>query len=69
MGDYVLSVGANLAIALPGDSNADGRVDFADFLILSGAFGTRGSWQTGDFDGDGWVGFSDFLVLSGSFGS
>ena len=67
-GSYALSVGAEL-VSTPGDANRDGQVNFADFLILSVAFGTEGGWPSGDFDGDGVVTFSDFLVLSSNFGS
>ena len=51
------------------DLNGDGRVEFADFLILSDAFGDTvppfGSGSA-DIDGNGAVGFSDFLILSAS---
>lgn len=53
-----------------GDTDLDGDVDFADFLQLSGEFGTsQASWADGDFDGNGQVEFSDFLALSGNFGA
>ena len=53
----------------PGDTNLDGTVDFADFLIFAANFGTTGaSWSEGDFDADGSVGFTDFLLLSQWFG-
>lgn len=68
-GRYALSVGAESVVSTPGDANRDGQVNFADFLILSVAFGTEGDWPSGDFDGDGVVTFSDFLVLSSNFGS
>lgn len=68
VGSYVLSLRQSQALHLAGDTNFDGQVDFADFLILSGAFGTQGTWDVGDFDGDGLVGFSDFLLLSANFG-
>lgn len=53
---------------LRGDTNLDGRVEFADFLVLSRNFSGTGGWGDGDFDGDGRVLFSDFLVLSRNFG-
>ena len=58
----------NVTLALLGDTNLDGSVEFADFLRLSSAFGTQGTWVDGDFDGDGEVAFPDFLALSGNFG-
>ena len=52
-----------------GDTNLDGEVDFADFLVLSNNFGKTvdAVWADGDFDGDGKVEFADFLILSGNF--
>lgn len=52
-----------------GDANLDGKVDFADFLVLSENFSTAGGWSEGDFDGSGDVAFSDFLLLSNNFGN
>ncbi len=55
---------------LAGDVDGDGSVAFADFLILSNAFGTMVDPNTsGDLDGDGSVAFSDFLILSNNFGA
>ena len=56
-------------LAQPGDVNADGSVNFADFLVLSQNFGSNGSWPDGDFGNDGMVSFSDFLDLSENFGT
>lgn len=54
------------------DLNGDGQVGFADFLILSDAFGdsvpqfgNRGA----DINGNGIVGFEDFLILSANYGA
>lgn len=55
--------------AVPGDTDGDQDVDFADFLIVSGNFGEAGIWTDGDFDGDGLVAFGDFLQLSSNFGA
>jgi hypothetical protein len=41
-------------------------VDFADFLIFAGVFGTTGS--VADLDGSGVVDFADFLIFRQSFG-
>ena len=41
------------------DFNADGRLDFSDFLIFANAFGSADSRF--DLDADGRVGFGDFL--------
>ena len=52
-----------------GDADFNGRVEFADFLTLSGNFGLDGAfWSDGDFSADGRVAFADFLILSGNFG-
>ena len=52
-----------------GDINDDGEVSFADFLILSAAFGSDvDPFTNGDVDGTGNVAFADFLVLSSNFG-
>ena len=53
-----------------GDSNVDGKVDFADFLIVSGSFGESDKgWADGNFDADESVLFADFLLLSARFGT
>ena len=52
-----------------GDLDGNGVVEFADFLILSGNFGTQvSSHAEGDIDCNGTVEFADFLELSGNFG-
>jgi hypothetical protein len=52
-----------------GDTNGDGKVDFADFLALAANFGTGQGWNEGNFDGseDG-TQFADFLTLAANFG-
>lgn len=53
-----------------GDSDFDGRVTFADFLILSSNFEREGAaWPDGDFNWDKRVDFADFLVLADNFGA
>ena len=54
------------------DFNGDGRVDFADFLLLTAQFGL-GQSDPGydaryDLDGDGTIGFGDFLIFGRAFG-
>lgn len=51
-----------------GDLDLNGRVEFADFLVLSTNFGKSASYAEGDADGDGVVGFADFLLMSTNFG-
>lgn len=51
-----------------GDLDEDGVVEFPDFLLLSGAFGSDVEpFTVADIDGSGSVDFQDFLVLSGNF--
>ncbi|MDP9175238.1 MAG: hypothetical protein M3O30_15425 [Planctomycetota bacterium] len=58
-----------ITYAFAGDANLDGRVDFADFIILSNNFGTtRTNWDQGNFNYDGSVDFADFVILSNNFG-
>ena len=61
---------SDLKKTLPGDTDFNFKVEFADFLTLSGAFGSPGpnGWGLGNFDTDTDVDFADFLKLSGNFG-
>lgn len=59
--------------SLHGDTDLNGKVDFSDFLLLSGNFGksilgSQGGWSQGDFSCNGTVEFADFLLLSANFG-
>ena len=56
---------------VPGDANGDGRVDFADLLILAQNYGKSAgaTFAQGDFNGDGSVGFDDLLILAQNYGS
>lgn len=49
-----------------GDLNGDGCVDFADLVILLGAYGVSAD---GDIDGDADTDFADLIVLLGNYGS
>ena len=52
-----------------GDTELDGRVDFADFLQFAANFGDEAAtWSEGDFNGDGKVNFQDFIILASNFG-
>ena len=54
---------------LPGDTNADGTVNFTDLLTLAQHYGAAGAdWQQGDFDASGTVDFSDLLTLAQHYG-
>ena len=58
--------------ALTPDFNGDGVVNFADFLLFGGQFGSRqgdGRYEAKyDLDSDGAIGFGDFLIFGKSFG-
>jgi hypothetical protein len=57
------------ALAMPGDANADGQVNFTDFLIFETGFRqTNARWSQGDFNEDGVVGRADFILLYNNFG-
>lgn len=63
MGDSLLAT-----VALVGDLNLDGSIDFSDFVGLSRNFSEEGGWREGDFTGDGRVEFLDFVAMSRQFG-
>lgn len=52
---------------VPGDTDLNGQVEFADFLTLSGHYGEMAGWSGGDFDGNGVADFADFLQISANF--
>lgn len=54
--------------AIPGDTDLDFDVDFADFVTLSLNYGETGEWEDGDFDSSGTVEFVDFVLQSNNFG-
>jgi hypothetical protein len=61
---------AATGVVIPPDPRADldtsGTVDFSDFLIFAGVFGTTDT--IGDINANGVVDFGDFLILAQSFG-
>ncbi|MFT3787364.1 MAG: alginate lyase family protein [Tepidisphaeraceae bacterium] len=60
----------DLTVALPGDANLDGMVNFTDLLTLASNYGLSvRTWSQGDFTGDGTVNFNDLLVLAQSYGT
>lgn len=55
---------------LTGDIDADGDVDFDDFLLLASNFGKENATRAGgDLNQDGLVDFDDFLLLAANFGA
>ena len=54
---------------LAGDANADGKVDFADLVLVARNYGkTNATWFDGDFNNDGSVGFDDLLIVARNYG-
>jgi hypothetical protein len=57
----------------PGDADGDHDVDYDDFIVLAGAYGTSngdpGYDPDADFDEDGDVDYDDFIVLAGAYGT
>ena len=54
---------------IPGDADRDGRVDFADLVILARNYGQKNAvWSSGDFNFDGTVGFDDLVLLARNYG-
>lgn len=54
---------------LPGDADADGRVDFSDYVLLARAFGQSDTdWSHGDFTGDGLTNAEDLEILKANWG-
>ena len=54
---------------LPGDADGDGKVDFADLVILARNYGnTSATWSDGDFNNDGSVGFDDLVIVARNYG-
>ena len=54
---------------LVGDADGDGKVDFADLVILARNYGnSTATWSEGDFNADGSVGFDDLVMLARNYG-
>ena len=52
----------------PGDATGDGRVDFADLVVLAQGYGGPGDRSSGDFNHDDSVSFADLVVLAQNYG-
>jgi ELWxxDGT repeat protein len=46
------------------DPNRDGRVDFADLVVVAQHYNQTGMFAEGDFNGDGKVDFGDLVLLA-----
>jgi parallel beta-helix repeat protein len=55
---------------LPGDTNGDGRVGFADLTAVAQNYGGSGkTYAQGDVDGNGRVDFADLVMVSQNYGA
>ena len=55
---------------LPGDATFDGKVDFADLVVVAQHYNTpagTATWADGDFNGDGNVDFADLVRLAQNY--
>ena len=60
-----------LRVAMPGDTDFDGDIDFTDVVTFGSNFEqglTDATWYQGDFTGDHRVDFLDSVELAGNFG-
>ena len=69
----VSGLAANTALVLPtvvGDANLDGKVTFADLVLLAAHYNTAsgGTWDHGDFARNGKVNFADLVALAANYG-
>jgi hypothetical protein len=57
-------------LLLPGDTDNDKDVDYADYINLVSHFGmtTGAQWSTGDFNADGQVDAFDYIALNQNYG-
>ncbi len=61
-----------VTVTIPGDTDGDLDVDYDDFIVLAGAYGSSiglpAYRSEADFDCDGDVDYDDFIVLAGNYG-
>lgn len=58
-----------LTAILPGDANADGRVDADDYFNIDRGYAHRSvGYQNGDFDGSGSINADDFFIIDSDAG-
>jgi hypothetical protein len=65
-------VDGTVTITIAGDIDGDYNVDYDDFIVLAGAYGSTIGQpaynSAADIDGDGDVDYSDFIALAGNYG-
>ncbi len=61
-----------IVVSVLGDCDGDRDVDYDDFIVLAGAYGSSSGdpafVQATDFDADGDVDYDDFIILAGNYG-
>jgi hypothetical protein len=77
-----ISAGGNLVFApiyqadrltlistIPGDVTTDGKVSFADLVVIAQNYGSsHATWSTGDLSNDGSVSFADLVTVAQNYG-
>jgi beta-glucanase (GH16 family) len=68
--DYLRVYDPAAQTPLPGDADADGKVDLSDLAIVATNWGTPSgaTWAGGDFTGDGKVDLADLGILASNWG-
>ena len=68
----VIGIGSKALAHIPGDINRDGKVDQADYNLLTAAFGSQpgdANWNSdADLNGDGRINALDFNIIATNFG-
>ncbi len=66
-------IDGTVLVTIAGDIDGDLDVDYDDFIVLAGAYGSSvgdpAYVPEADFDGDGEVDYDDFIVLAGNYGT
>lgn len=61
--------GFTIKKTISGDTNLDGKVDFADLVVVAQHYGTNeGRWRFGDVTHDGKVDFADLVRVAQNYG-
>ena len=59
---------AQFQVAMFGDANLDGQINFDDYVALDNGFNNGLSgWSNGDFNSDGEINFDDYVLIDASF--
>ncbi|MFT3784773.1 MAG: hypothetical protein QM770_01225 [Tepidisphaeraceae bacterium] len=66
--NYTTTLVVTARIAVGGDANLDGVVNFSDLLALAAHYDRdAGTWSAGDFDRSGTVNFDDLVTLAANY--